>query len=351
MRIVRPIAIGASVLTSSSVRETVPTAYAGGTTYADGDFVSVAGANNSHTVYESLAGSNTGHTPASSPTWWGNRGTVYGAYAGGTTYALGDIVTDTTNHLLYESNAAGNIGNALTTAFWSEIGPANKWAAFDSATATTMDWNGEIVIQLTTTGIVDVIGCLNMEGVVNVAIVATADAVEVLNTDFDTVSDGGIGDWWEYFFEPLNRQQDLAITDLVDLAIDPDAVLVLTLTFTGPEALSIGEIVIGRSRDIGATQYGLGLSILDYSKIETDDFGVRAIVQRDYAKRMSAEVWVDTADTSFVFALLASLRATPVMAIGSDLYSASVQYGLLKDWRERIAYPQHSILDLDFEGM
>jgi hypothetical protein len=40
-------------------------AYAAGTTYAQGDMVSYSSAN-----YLSLAGSNTGNTPSSSPTWW-----------------------------------------------------------------------------------------------------------------------------------------------------------------------------------------------------------------------------------------------------------------------------------------
>lgn len=42
-----------------------PTVYAGGTTYASGDYVTSAGA-----TYTSLQSGNTGHTPASSPTWW-----------------------------------------------------------------------------------------------------------------------------------------------------------------------------------------------------------------------------------------------------------------------------------------
>jgi hypothetical protein len=47
------------------VLPSAPSAYAGGTTYAVGDHVADGGVN-----YYSLQSSNTGHTPASSPTWW-----------------------------------------------------------------------------------------------------------------------------------------------------------------------------------------------------------------------------------------------------------------------------------------
>ena len=42
-----------------------PSAYAGGTTYGAGDYVTSSGV-----TYTSLQAANTGHTPASNPTWW-----------------------------------------------------------------------------------------------------------------------------------------------------------------------------------------------------------------------------------------------------------------------------------------
>ena len=93
MKLVRPFTVTA--IDSSNVYETVPTAYAGGTTYALGAIASVSGAAKSHTVYESLQAGNIGHTPASSPTYWQAKGTVYDPYNAGTAYVTGDYATDT----------------------------------------------------------------------------------------------------------------------------------------------------------------------------------------------------------------------------------------------------------------
>ena len=102
MKLIRAFAVTSASLTSD-VLETPPSAYNAGTTYADGNQVSVfSGTNNTTaTMYESLAGSNTGNTPSSSPSWWKPLGTAYLAYNAGTNYSAGAIVTDTTNHLLY----------------------------------------------------------------------------------------------------------------------------------------------------------------------------------------------------------------------------------------------------------
>ena len=70
-RLLPPVAFTDAVVTSTNVPEATLTAYAGGTTYGLGDrvgeFAEVDGA--PQAIYESLQASNTGNTPASSPLW------------------------------------------------------------------------------------------------------------------------------------------------------------------------------------------------------------------------------------------------------------------------------------------
>ena len=136
MRVTPPISIVDSKLTSSTAVEPhAPAAYAAGTTYALGDIVSVAA---DFTIYESLASANLGNTPKSSPLWWRIIGPTETAYDVGATYGLGDTVSSAATHRCYESLAAGNIGNPLpvlpetATDKWRDVGPTNKWAMFDA---------------------------------------------------------------------------------------------------------------------------------------------------------------------------------------------------------------------------
>jgi hypothetical protein len=133
MRVTPPVVI--NTITSSTAAEPhAPAAYAGGTTYALGAIISVAA---DFAIYESLADSNTGNTPSTSPIWWRAIGVTETAYNAATTYALGDTVSSASTHRVYESLAAGNLGNPLpvlpetTTTKWLDVGPTDKYACVD----------------------------------------------------------------------------------------------------------------------------------------------------------------------------------------------------------------------------
>ena len=114
MRVIPPLAITDARLTSSSVPEVAPAAYAAGTTYALATRVGVLGLKGLIDVYESLQAGNLGNTPASSPTWWKFVGSTYGVYSTALTYNFGDKVIDSVTHEAYESLTSGNKNRSLT---------------------------------------------------------------------------------------------------------------------------------------------------------------------------------------------------------------------------------------------
>jgi hypothetical protein len=135
MRGTKPIEITTPKLVSSTVAEPyVPAAYAGGTTYAYGAIISVAA---DFSIYESLQAANTGNTPSTSPLWWRKIGPTETAYNSGTTYGVGDTVSLASSHRCYESLQAGNTNKPLpvlpetTTDWWLDIGPTMRYAMFD----------------------------------------------------------------------------------------------------------------------------------------------------------------------------------------------------------------------------
>ncbi|MEY2654878.1 MAG: hypothetical protein RLZZ524_1906, partial [Pseudomonadota bacterium] len=60
----------------------------------------------------------------------------FGAYAAGTTYAVGAKVI--ANHRIYESLTSNNVGNAPASnpLVWLDTGPTNSWAMFDPSPST-----------------------------------------------------------------------------------------------------------------------------------------------------------------------------------------------------------------------
>jgi hypothetical protein len=349
MKLVRPFTVTTATLTASNVYEAVPTAYNAGTTYAANAIASVSGANNSHTVYKSLQAGNTGNTPSSSPLWWEAVGTVYGAYSAGTSYSIGNVVTDATNHLLYESLANSNLGNALTdTTKWLQLGPSNRWAMFDQKTGTQTAWLEEINATVAVAGWTDSVVLLNMLNATTVNVTMTVSAVEVHNQNYDLNDLSMVDGWYTWLFEPIQRLTDLALTSL---PLSSGASVKVTVTGAVDTTIYVGGLIIGQSRDIGGTQYGANVGITDFSRFEADDFGNYSFTKRSYAKRGEFTVMMPKADTDYVFDLLSTYRATPIVLLGADDYSSTFMFGILRDWSIAITYPSHSILDLDFQGI
>lgn len=348
MKLIRPVTIANANLTASNVVETPPAAYSSGTTYALNAQVSVFGgvSNTTATLYQSLQASNTNHTPASSPLWWQPIGTAYLAYNGATNYGLGARVTDTTNHLIYESLQAANTGNALTNAsWWLELGPSNRWAMFDKKVGTLTTRPLSVAVGISVPDRADSVSLSNVDAA-NVNITVMDGLTVAYNKDYSMISDEGIIDWFEYYFEPVVRITDLGATDLPNV-LNPT----INITATDGDDVSIGNCVVGLSRELGGTQYGASVGITDYSRKMADDFGNLFIVERGFNKNGRFQVMVERGNVDFVHKLLSQYRATPIVLIGADDYQSTHIYGLLKDWRIEISYPLHSLLSIEVEGL
>ncbi len=346
MKIIRPTSITDFTLSASNVPEIPPAAYAGGTTFAIGDLVSVYTGTTAQ-VYESLQNSNTGNAPASSPAFWNPIAVTYAEYDVGDSYDLGDIVIDATAHKEYESLAAANMGNALTDQTkWLDLGANNRWRMFDQLNSSLTIRDERIDVTVDISGRADGIAILNVLAA-TIQIIVTADAIEYYNETFDMVADSGIDNWYEYFFEPIVRRSSLIVTDLPSVA-DPQIQIIIDNVSGSTE---VGTVVIGQSKDLGLTIYGARTGIQDYSRKVTDEFGNFTIVQRAFAKRATFDVVVDNEKIDAISDLLALYRASPVVWVGTDDYNSTWIYGFYKDFSISIKYVTQSNLALEIEGL
>lgn len=377
MQVVRPVTITGDMIDDFSVPWPAAVAtgfnyherfrvWLSGTTYSAGTLVAVPDPANYYggatRIFKSLQSANTNHEPTASPSWWEEVGASYPSFYNDNVYRPGDRVIPLDDEttapadgfdIIYEciQSTEEQQSGLADTEYWTPVAVVNHLAAFDGTNEYATSWADEIQYTIEAGTRIDTIGLMSMRNVANVNITVEVGVTEVYNEDFDLATGTGIDPWYDWFFDPAQSVYDLAVNDLAILNLPNDATAVYTITLTGDGIISVGEIVMGQARNIGASQYDMRLGITDYSKIQADDFGVRSIVQRAYVKKLSGEVFVEARDTSYVYNLLASLRATPILLIGSDTHSASVQYGMLKSWGQEIAFPSHSRLSLEFEGL
>lgn len=136
MRVTPPVPlVDVNFVSSTAAEPTAPATYAGGTMYALGDIVKVVA---DFAIYESLQNTNSNNTPNVSPLWWRQIGPTEIAYDVGYAYSIGDTCYSAATHHCYEALAAGT-GNPLPvlpetkTTKWLDIGPTNRWAMLDGS--------------------------------------------------------------------------------------------------------------------------------------------------------------------------------------------------------------------------
>lgn len=342
-RIIRPVEVTDAILTSSNVPEVVAATYAGGTTYALADRAGLAPVNGAaQLIYESLSAGNVGNPlpvpPATSTAFWRYVASVYPAYSGAVTYALGDtassVAADT--HLLYESLAAGNLGNALTDATkWLHLGSpkvttgapynsTNRWKMFDQSYGSQTE-NAESIVMVLTPGVlINAMAFLNAE--------AQTIRVQQSVSGYDqtiSLQSHGVDNWYDWYYEELLTEDEALFID-----IPPYAASTLTVTITAAGGTAkCGVCVIGKDRTLGVTQWGMSKEIQDYSRVTENDFGDVEMIRGAYAERLNLDVHLTPGSEGEVFHQMKSHRAEPLVIIGSTMFSLSIVYGFIEAWQ------------------
>ena len=274
---------------------------------------------------------------------------TYSAWNAATAYVLDDIVLRTTTERLYQRLVAGTTATApeRDTTNWLDIAPSNKWAMFDGeiSTATTKSTSLTVVLKPGYVNSLALFGLVGSNLAVTVRDALAGNIVYTLSQDLDGTI---IADWYQYFFEPVVQLAEVVLTDLPPYG---DAHITVVLTGTG--AVECGICLVGTFYTLGDTQYGASVGIIDYSRKETDSFGVTTFVRRAYSKRMSAKLMLDNVQMNKVQRVLADLRATPCAWIGADdvTYAPLQVYGFYKDFSIEVAYPTSSYCSLEVEGL
>lgn len=297
MRVIRPVSIGDAALVSSEVAETDHPEYASGTTYAAGDKVILS---STHRRYESVAGANIGHSPATSPDKW------------------------------------------------TDIGPTNRWAMFDDSIGTSTTRTGSVMVEIAP-GAIDALALIDTEAE-SADVTMTVGATVVYEGSRSFMNSGvPINNWFVYFFEPIGRKN---VAIFLDLPSYPAAVTKIEINGGGAVAdVAVGALIVGNSADLGMTEQGVGLGIIDYSRKETNAFGVTRVVERSWSKSMRLRTLVLTDQVDAVQRLLAGLRARPVLWLGDGGFDSMAVYGFYKDFAVDVAFETVSYCSLTVEGL
>jgi hypothetical protein len=263
---------------------------------------------------------------------------AYPAWVSGTNYASGNTVWYTDGIYQALANHSNNVPPPSDLTHWLKISPSNHYACFDRQSGNATTASGSLSFTVNA-GNFDSIALIGMVGADEVDIVVRDGLGGAIlwqsNTNLNSLN---ITTWWDYF--TIERDVKLAQFLFKDIP-------------TGT-TLSLGEFVFGMKRTLGMTQYGAKAGIVDYSRKETDAFGVTSLVKRAYSKRITCDVMIETANINKTQNALYGIRATPVVWIASDLEQYSeplIVYGFYKDFSTTISYPSYALCSVEVEGL
>ena len=277
--------------------------------------------------------------------------TDYPEWSATATYARGQRCIRAALHRVFESVlATGNTGHdpATDSSNWLDVGPTSRWAMFDQVVGTYTTGTGSISVTLAP-GAVGALAVLdtNAETVrVQMSVGGTMlyDRIQATNK-----SGGVIADWYSYFTAPIGKVSTLTFLDLPLVA---NGQIVVTLTGPDPQGpVTVGTLLVGSAIDLGLMEAEPTVSILDFSKKVTDDFGATSVVERAWSKQMQVKSLVDTAAVDGIQRTAASLRARPVLWIAEEGFDALAIYGFYKDFSINLATDTISYVSLTVEGL
>jgi hypothetical protein len=100
--------------------------------------------------------------------------------------------------------------------------------------------------------------------------------------------------WYNYYFLPIpdtsGAGSGLPIDQLIDLILPNTATITINLTRNGAGEAFIGSMVGGIGLSIGDTEYGVAMGLIDYSRKETDEYGITTLVRRKVRETMECDI-------------------------------------------------------------
>lgn len=254
------------------------------------------------------------------------------AWSGLVTYAAGDRVIYVGR--IYESLLAGNTFRDpdINPVWWANVGPTNASAMFDGAASTSTTATASISVALRVRRPIDSIAFVGLVG----------DTVTVSTT-------GSSAQFIEAVIPaPVAPATSSALViDGLTHAGDGH----VQIEIAGAGAVACAAVSFGGVTELGETQAGLRVEIVDYSKKDTDQYGTVRVIRRGYSRRVSCSVAVPYLDVDRVAAEIAYMRQTPALwTLADDLRSATL-YGYYADWSLAIRTPTQSIYTITIESL
>lgn len=278
----------------------------------------------------------------------------YPAWSATTAYAIGNRVN--IGQYDYEALVANTNRNpetdTVTPAAWLNLGPSNRWAMFNKRIGKT--W--QVGTTTTNPNTIDItfvpgraINSIGLVGVVadKVTVQMIVGGIVVYTRDL-VMSSKTAMDWYEYYYGDFVTRDNLAYTDLPSYS---NASIRVLVDNTG-ETAEVGMMILGQQSTIGWAIWGTGIGLENYSLSDVDDFGNITQIERGARDTIDFSCRNYKNQVANIKRILKPMKDKAAMYIGSEDIDATIIIGKLEDFNltfANVALVEYSISVLSLE--
>ena len=240
----------------------------------------------------------------------------------------------------YEINHPEN-----TPLIWEDLGFTNKYKQLDKNLGSQTVVNGDMEFSFVVSKVDSIYFFNVLASQIDVKVTQIDTSEIVIDTQNSMRSKDG-GSWYNFWFKDFFNKTKL----FVEIPMRFNVLVEIKLHNIGGYS-KCGLIGIGKKEFLGATLYGAGIGIVDFSKQETNADGESYFEQGRVKSTNNITLDVVSADTDRVIETLTKYRSTPVIFIGSKQFKSTYVFGIYTKFDTLISTPTITKLTLDLEGL
>ncbi|GAB0173746.1 hypothetical protein NHP164001_17670 [Helicobacter trogontum] len=261
-------------------------------------------------------------------------------------YKKGDIVRDSKSKYRAKEDTSKNELDNL--AYWEWIGTSNYWAMFDFYLNTAARNKESIEVSFTCHGAMGIYIYGIKAKILDIEVIDNRTH-EIIEKQIYRLYGNSISSWSEYFFGDWMGKLK---SDVYYERKTYTRFVTFRIKAYGLEDIEIGSIICGKINDIAMTLYAKNsISMLDFSKVESDELGYTQLTKGNFKRTNSFEVLVEDKDMDRVSYLLRELRGEPVVFVIANYFENLINFGFLKNHEILLEKVGRSIMSIEIEGL
>lgn len=233
----------------------------------------------------------------------------------------------------------------LVSSNWQRTGSMNKWAMFKGR-LNERTYSDKIRVFVDVSEFVTQIAFFGLYAK-NVQIIICDSGGVYFEKNIILRSPSSRSGWWSYYFEPIFIDEK---TIIVEIPPSINKTIFIEIT-NGEMSAECGAVVLGKSINIGASNFGSSIGITDFSTKDFDVFGNAEITERAFSKKGEFDITFDTKSLGVIQQRLASFRATPVVWVGDANRPETIIYGFYRDLNIILQDDSFSSGTISIEGL